>query len=174
VKREAAGDRESSSREANLEASSGLRALLKTRRRVEFRDTDAAGIVHFSAFFFWMESAEHELMRSVGLHVFERHPDGSETSWPRVSVSCDYRSTARFGDELDIIIGVAAIGRTSVTYECVFEHNGRAVAEGRVVAVRCLMRPGSKLEPVGIPADIVARLTASDAERKQRQPDSAS
>jgi hypothetical protein len=69
---------------------------------------------------------------------------------------------------------VAVIGRTSVTYECVFEHNGRAVAEGRVVAVRCLMRPGSKLEPVGIPADIVARLTASDAERKQHQPDSAS
>jgi len=147
---------------------------LKTRRRVEFRDTDAAGIVHFSAFFFWMESAEHELMRSAGLHVFERHPDGSEYSWPRVSVSCDYRSTARFGDELDIIIGVAAIGRTSVTYQCVFEHDGRIVAEGRVVAVRCLMRPGSKLEPVAIPAEIVARLTASDAEREKHRPEASS
>ena len=171
MKREAAGDRDVS---GGSESQRTWKGSLKTRRRVEFRDTDAAGIVHFSAVFFWMESAEHELMRSAGLHVFERHPDGSEYSWPRVSASCDYRSAARFGDELDIIIGVADIGRTSVTYECVFEHNGRAVAEGRVVAVRCRMRPGSKLEPVGIPADIVARLTASDAERKQHQSDSAS
>ncbi len=151
-------------------------ASLKTRRRVEFRDTDAAGIVHFSAFFFWMESAEHELMRAAGLHVFERQPDGSEYSWPRVSVACDYRSTARFGDELDITVCVAAIGRTSVTYQFVFEHEGRAVAEGRVVAVRCLLRPGNGLEPVAIPSDIVACLTASDAGsdagREEHRPDS--
>ena len=44
-------------------------AAFKTRRRVEFRDTDAAGIVHFSAFFFWMESAEHELLRAAGVDV---------------------------------------------------------------------------------------------------------
>jgi len=172
VKREAAGDRKDSSREADLEASPGMRASLKTRRRVEFRDTDAAGIVHFSAFFFWMESAEHELMRSAGLHVFERHPDGSEYSWPRVSVSCDYRSTARFGDELDIAVSVAAIGRTSVTYQFLFEHDGRAVAEGRVVAVRCLMRPGARLQAVAIPEDIIARLTASDAGLEKHRPDS--
>lgn len=134
---------------------------LHARRRVEFRDTDAAGIVHFSAFFFWMESAEHELMRQVGLHVFERHADGSEYSWPRVSVSCDYRATARFGDELDIAVRVASLGRTSVTYQFTFEHAGRSVAEGRVVAVRCLMRPGEKLQPVAIPADIVARLSGA-------------
>jgi 4-hydroxybenzoyl-CoA thioesterase/acyl-CoA thioester hydrolase len=29
-----------------------------TTRRVEFRDTDAAGIMHFSVFFTAMESAE--------------------------------------------------------------------------------------------------------------------
>lgn len=148
--------------------------LLRTRRRVEFRDTDAAGIVHFSAFLFWMESAEHELLRLAGLQVFERHDDGSEFSWPRVSVSCDYRSTARFGDELDIAVSVAAVGRTSVTYHFLFEHQGRAVAEGRVVAVRCLMRPGDLLKPVAIPADVLARLTASDAGPDGYPPESRS
>ena len=152
----------------------GQIASLKTRRRVEFRDTDAAGIVHFSAFFFWMESAEHELLRSAGLHVIDRQPDGSEYSWPRVSASCDYRSTARFGDELDIAVFVAAVGRSSVTYRFVFEHEGRAVAEGRVVAVRCLMRPGSRLESVAIPSDIVARLTMADVSQVVPRPDSAS
>ncbi|MCX7431419.1 MAG: thioesterase family protein [Planctomycetia bacterium] len=161
MKREAAGDREAPRREANRETAAGLRASLKTRRRVEFRDTDAAGIVHFSAFFFWMESAEHELLRSAGLHVFERHPDGSEYSWPRVSVSCDYRSALRFGEEVDINVHVAELGRSSVTYRFVFEHDGRTAAEGRVVAVRCQVRPGGRLEAVAIPADIVARLTTA-------------
>lgn len=165
MKREAAGERQDSVDET---------ASLQTRRRVEFRDTDAAGIVHFSAFFFWMESAEHELLRSAGLHVIDRQPDGSEYSWPRVSASCEYRSTARFGDELDIAVFVAAVGRSSVTYRFVFEHEGRAVAEGRVVAVRCLMRPGSRLESVVIPAEIVARLKMTDVPQGMPRPDSAS
>ena len=158
----------------NPATSGGGNVLLRTRRRVEFRDTDAAGIVHFSAFLFWMESAEHELLRGAGLHVFERHADGSEYSWPRVSVGCDYRSAARFGDELDIAVSVAAIGRTSVTYRFMFENKGLAVAEGRVVAVRCLMQPGGRLEPVAISADIIARLASSDAGRQPLSPESAS
>ncbi|MGI9178384.1 MAG: acyl-CoA thioesterase [Pirellulales bacterium] len=131
---------------------------LTTRRRVEFRDTDAAGIVHFSAFFFWMESAEHELLRSAGIGVVERNDGGVDASWPRVSASCDYLSAVRFGDELDIAVSVEAIGRSSVTYAFAFGHAGRPVARGRVVAVRCLMHPGSKPEAVAIPADIVQRL----------------
>lgn len=134
---------------------------LRARRRVEFRDTDAAGIVHFSAFFFWMESVEHEFLRSVGLHVLERQPDGVEHSWPRVAVSCDYSSTVRFGDVLDIALSVAAVGRSSVTYEFAFACDERPVAEGRVVAVRCRLQPGGGLESVAIPSDVVARLTAS-------------
>ncbi|MBU6222178.1 MAG: acyl-CoA thioesterase [Planctomycetes bacterium] len=132
-----------------------------TRRRVEFRDTDAAGIAHFSAFFFWMESVEHELLRAAGVAVVDRGADGSEgidASWPRVSASCDYASAVRFGDELDVAVSVEAIGRTSVTYAFEFAHDGRSVARGRVVAVRCLMRPGAKPEAVAIPADIVRRL----------------
>jgi len=131
---------------------------LVTRRRVEFRDTDAAGIVHFSAFFFWMESAEHELLRSAGVAVVDRQPDGADASWPRVSASCDYKSAVRFGDEVSITAAVADVGRTSVAYSFRFDHDGRLVAEGRVVAVRCLMRAGRKPEAVPIPPEIIARL----------------
>ena len=40
-----------------------------TKRRVELRDTDAAGIAHFSAYFRYMEQSEHEFLRHVGLSV---------------------------------------------------------------------------------------------------------
>ncbi len=132
---------------------------LVTRRRVEFRDTDAAGIVHFSAFFFWMESAEHELLRATRVDVVDRGADGIDTSWPRVSAACDYVSAARFGEELDIAVTVEAVGRSSVTYGFAFSQAGRDVARGRVVAVRCRMHPGRKPEAVPIPDDIVARLS---------------
>jgi len=129
-----------------------------TRRRVEFRDTDAAGIAHFSAFFFWMESVEHELLRAAGIAVVDRDGDGQEVSWPRVSASCDYTSAVRFGDEMEIVAGIASIGRTSLTYGFRFTHEGRPVAEGRIVAVRCLMHPGRKPQPVAIPTELLDRL----------------
>ena len=59
-----------------------------TSRRVEFRDTDAAGIVHFSVVPVYMEQAGHELLRSLGMSVHQHDAQG-EISWPRVSVGCD-------------------------------------------------------------------------------------
>lgn len=134
-------------------------APFTTRRRVEFRDTDAAGIAHFSAFFFWMESVEHELLRAAGVPVIDRGPDGIDRSWPRVSAACDYTAAVRFGDELDVAVTVV-VGRSSATYTFAFAHAGRPVASGRVVAVHCLMHPGRKPEPTPVPVDVVARLTA--------------
>jgi len=137
-------------------------AAFTTRRRVEFRDTDAAGIAHFSAFFPWMESAEHELLRSVGVALIERLPDdpsgNAQVSWPRVSASCDYTSAVRFGDEFDVAVTVEALGRSSVTYGFRFTHGDVEVARGRVVAVRCILRPDRRPEPVPIPEDIAAKL----------------
>ena len=129
-----------------------------TRRRVEFRDTDAAGIVHFSAFFFWMESVEHELLRAAGVAVVERGSDGVDASWPRVSASCDYLAPIRFGDEVAVTAAVERVGGSSVAYRFAFTHAGRAVANGRVVAVHCLMRPAGGPEATPIPDDIRGRL----------------
>ena len=144
-------------------ATDELPARFVARRRVEFRDTDAAGIAHFSTFFVWMESAEHELLRQAGVPLVEvvnaplsgsrAEPEPVEPpgtySWPRVSAACDYKSAVRFNDELDIVVGLEAIGRSSVTWSFRFEQAGRWIAQGRVVAVRCLLRPG--LAPVAVP-----------------------
>ena len=48
-------------------------------RRVEFSETDLAGIMHFTNFYRWMEICEHEFLRSLGLSVDmedENAPDG--------------------------------------------------------------------------------------------------
>lgn len=128
----------------------------RTQRRIEFRDTDAAGIAHFTAFFNYMEEAEHEFLRSVGLSVISRDVAGV-LSWPRVSAQCDYRGAVRFEDVLDIELSIDRIGEKSVTYHFLFHHAGGQVAEGRLTAVCCRMAPEGP-QSMTIPAEIVRKL----------------
>ncbi len=106
------------------------------QRRVEFRDTDSAGIVHFSVFFAYMEAAEHELLRSVGLGVM-MEIDGARISWPRVKAECNYRNAARFEEVIEIQVSVTRIGSKSVTYEFDVRRNETPIADGRITAVCC-------------------------------------
>ena len=132
-----------------------------TQRRVEFRDTDAAGIVHFSAFFPMMETAEHEFLRSIGVDVMPRHvPEGMPITWPRVSAHCDYRAAARFEDLLMIGVRVAKVGSSSVRYEFVFTRDGVSIADGALTAVCCRLSPGGGLEKIAIPEETRRRFEA--------------
>jgi acyl-CoA thioester hydrolase len=129
----------------------------RTTRRVEFRDTDAAGIVHFSAFFFYMESVEHEFLRQLGLSVLSKD-ETSPISWPRVSASCDFQSAVRFEDVLDISLRIARLGEKSVTYDFEFSRGDRQVATGKTIAVCCRFAPGDGPKSIPIPAAIAAKL----------------
>lgn len=149
-------------------------------RRVEFRDTDAAGMMHFSAFFPRMEEAEHALLRSLGTSVWGSwEPPQAEVraarsttsdvvnasdvaamvssgkvSWPRVSARCDFRGPVRFEDMLAVEVRVARLGTSSVTYDFRFLHDGRRVAEGQVTAVCCWFALGEPPRAIPIPQSL--------------------
>jgi acyl-CoA thioester hydrolase len=61
-----------------------------------------AGIMHFSNFFRFMETAENAFYRSLGFSVIA--PGGVEPrlGWPRVHAHCDYKHPLRFEDEVEI------------------------------------------------------------------------
>jgi acyl-CoA thioester hydrolase len=128
----------------------------RSQRRVEFRDTDAAGIAHFSVFFSFMEEVEHEYLRSLGLSVMMRDSSGV-LSWPRVAAHCEYQGAVRFENVLDIELTVERVGEKSITYRFAFSHSGRQVAEGRLTAVCCRIEHGEPLA-VPIPEEIAAKL----------------
>ena len=122
-----------------------------TRRRVEFADTDCAGIIHFTHYFRYMEEAEHAFLRSLGLSV--RWPaEGGEVGFPRLAASCEFLRPVRFEDVLDIHLLVKRKGRTSLTYRFSFSLGGEAVARGEVTAVSCLVRPDGTVRPIALPA----------------------
>jgi acyl-CoA thioester hydrolase len=130
-----------------------------TSRRVEFSDTDAAGIIHFVAFFRMMEQAEHDLLRSVGLSVMMPDADG-KISWPRVASKCEFLAAARFEDVLQIEVRVARLGERSVTYAHRFLRDGQLLATGEITAVCCRFRAGAPPESMPIPAVFAEKLRA--------------
>jgi YbgC/YbaW family acyl-CoA thioester hydrolase len=73
----------------------------KLTRRVEFAETDMAGIVHFSNFFRYMENTEHAFYRSLGASVIMSNLN-PPLGFPRVHAECDYRRPIRFEENLEI------------------------------------------------------------------------
>ncbi|MHC4521829.1 MAG: acyl-CoA thioesterase [Planctomycetota bacterium] len=126
-------------------------------RRVEFVDTDMAGIVHFTAFFRYMETAEHEMFRSLGLSpgAGGREP---HVGWPRVRCGFDFIKPLRFGDEAEVHIGVERIGAASIAYEAEIVRNGEIVARGHSTSACCEVGPGTQMTPVPVPVEVSEKL----------------
>jgi acyl-CoA thioester hydrolase len=132
------------------------------RRRVQFAETDMAGVLHFSNYFRYMEEIEHAFWRSLDLSVY--HTDTEpRISWPRVATDCEYFAPLRFEDEVDLALRVTKVGRKSLSYEVEFRRSGEQCATGRVTAVCCMTKPGS-FSPTPIPAAIRARLEGSEGQ----------
>lgn len=127
-------------------------------RRVEFRDTDAAGIVHFSAFFPMMEAAEHEMLRALGLSVMQPQENGVHLTWPRVASSCDFLGAARFEDLLTIEVNIEHLGTKSIRYGFFIHRDHTAVARGTITAVCCLLAADGHLTSIPIPDGVRALL----------------
>ena len=114
-----------------------------------------AGIVHFTRFFVFMETAEHEFLRSLGTSVAMEW-DGDKIGWPRLAASCEYLRPLRFEDEVDIHLSVCKKGTRSLTYQFHFTRHGEDIARGEVTTVCCVCNPGEKLRAIPIP-DFIAR-----------------
>ena len=133
-------------------------------RRVQFHETDAAGIVHFSAFFRYMEEAEHALWRAAGLSI---HPEGTEVGWPRLSASFEYHRPLRFEDEFEIVMQVASVERSTISYVCRLFRGDAPVATGRLTIICVSRRPDAPLKAISIPPDIAARFRPVPEEQKR-------
>src|SRR6266850_1661711 len=97
----------------------------KMIHRVEFADTDMAGIIHFTSYFRYMGVTEHAFLRSLGFSINTRTPE-FHLGWPRVHVSCDFKRPLRFEDEVEVHLRVRAKREKSLTYDFAFRKVGDA------------------------------------------------
>jgi YbgC/YbaW family acyl-CoA thioester hydrolase len=100
---------------------------------VAFGDTDASGWMHFPNIFRYFEEAEHAFLKSRGILVFDRAQGG----WPRVKVTCDYKRPLLTGDRIEVLLEIARLGASSVTWNFeVLTDSGEVAAFGIVTTVR--------------------------------------
>lgn len=119
-------------------------------RKVQFADTDMAGVVHFSTILRYVEEAEHEALIQVGVD-----PISKEGGFPKVRVECDYRRPLRFGDEASIEMNLLELGKSSLSWSFEITMNGAQAAEGKVVTAH-VNRAGESEE---IPREYRKRLS---------------
>jgi len=138
----------------------------KVTRRVEFSDTDMEGIMHFSNFFRFMETAEHAFLRSLGYSaVLSRN--GLSVCLPRVHAECNYLAPLRFEDEVLIHLLVQRKGKRSLTYQFRFYRlNGLdsiEVARGQVTAVCAARQPNGSFKAVPWPKALAGKIQEAPA-----------
>ncbi|HEX3716921.1 MAG TPA: thioesterase family protein [Verrucomicrobiae bacterium] len=136
----------------------------KAIRRVEFSDTDMAGIMHYSNFFRFMETAEHGFFRSLGFSII------GEVGWPRVRAQCDFHAPLRFEDEVEIHLLVSEKKSKALSYIFVFRRLTPGplleVARGSMTVV-CVTHQNGKMTACAIPPSIANKIEAAPAELLQ-------
>lgn len=131
-------------------------------RRVEFSDTDMAGIMHFSNFFRFMEAAEHAFFRSLGFSVVL---SGEGLHLPRVHAECDYLAPLRFEDQVLIHLLVQKKGTRSLTYQFRFHRLGetREAARGTLTVVCAKRLEGGTFRAARLPKVIREKIEEAPA-----------
>ena len=124
------------------------------RRRVQFPETDASGIVHFTNFFKYVEEAEHAMWRAAGMSI-NQHDRG--IGWPRVAASFEFRKPLRFEDEFDVHLRIVKITRASMAYACAVSRGGERIATGALTIVCVTRGEDGRMVSAPFPADVRSR-----------------
>jgi YbgC/YbaW family acyl-CoA thioester hydrolase len=134
-------------------------------RRVEFSETDMAGIMHYSNFFRFMETAEHAFFRSLGFSIVTTQTD-PHVGWPRVHAGCDFKQPLRFEDEVEVRMVVTEKRSKSLGYQFQFRKVGEPalVALGRLTVVCVVKGADGKMSASPIPDELAAKIDVAPAD----------
>jgi acyl-CoA thioester hydrolase len=102
----------------------------RERFRVGWIDTDASGRIHHTAVFRWLEATEVALFRRLGLL------DDGVGRWPRRHIEASYSQPFAFDELVEVCLGIAAVGTSSVTFEWHITRDGQIAVEGRHTIVQ--------------------------------------
>jgi YbgC/YbaW family acyl-CoA thioester hydrolase len=124
-------------------------ASVVIRRRIEWIDTDAAGIYHWTTVFRLAEAAEAAMLTALGI-------EGTFGSAPRVAVSVDFKRSLRFNDPVELELAVESVGRSSLVYRLTLTSDAGVAADGTLTV--CFIDQATR-KPAPWPQDVRERLS---------------
>lgn len=131
-------------------------------RRVQFSETDMAGIVHFSNFFKWMEDAESAFFKKQGLDLIKKEGNsGIIRGFPRLQAECNFKKPLKFDDEFSVTISVLEVRNHSIRFGFSFHKldGNDEVANGKMTTVYGKFDTlNDTLEAALLPEDMLEKL----------------
>lgn len=99
-------------------------------RKPHFYETDQMAIIHHANYIHWFEEARVDFMEQIGYGYDRSVEEGID--FGVTSVTCDYKSMVRFGDEVEISITLKEMGsmRMTILYEVKDKKTGDLRASG--------------------------------------------
>ena len=122
----------------------------RTRVRVRYAETDCMGVVYYSNYLVWFEVGRTEWLRDTGWTYRDMEGDG--ISLPVIEAHCEYRQSARYDDELDIVTRAALLTPVRVR----FEYEVIRVSDGAIAAAGYTVH--AALDSAGKPCRLPARV----------------
>src|SRR5262245_17215610 len=86
---------------------------IELKRRIRWADADAAGRLHYPRIFEYFEEGEAELLRSVGITMF----NNSEHDFPRKHVEAVFHRVLPLDAPFVMRVTVGKMGNTSIRYD---------------------------------------------------------
>ena len=132
------------------------------RVSVRFRDVDVLGHVNNAVYFTYMEQARTEYW----MKLFDLH-DLLEIRFIVAHAECDFKKSARMGDEIEVKIRTTSIGNSSFVwdYEIVNATTSELFAYGKTIQVYYDYKSQKSLP---VPPDVRVKLMSFKPQRPQR------
>jgi len=122
--------------------------------RVYYEDTDSGGVVYYANYLKFMERARTEFLRHLGFEQ-DQLIEQENIIFAVRSVHADYKSPARFNDELNVTANLIELKKVSMLFEQkIFLHNqpDKILCQGQI-RIACLQ--ADTFKPCAIPKSIM-------------------
>lgn len=139
-----------------------------TTKKIEFSETDMAGLVHFSNYFRYMEVAERDFFESLELNLIQSAPDDL-VGYPRTRAECKFSAPLRFGDTVKIHLAIKAIKDRSIDYQFRLykldkKGDESAVAKGHITTIYTELNEDGSLQSRPLPQALLDKIEEAPTE----------
>lgn len=126
--------------------------MFSYRRRVQFYETDAQGIVHHSNYFKYFEEARGQLLRFLGFPYSKLREKGYEVVL--LKADCEFIKPLYYDEEFQIDLSLSSIDRFTFSFDYLVNSSDLLKAKG--YTKHCILREG---KIVSIPSEIKESLS---------------
>ena len=113
--------------------------MFSTRIVVRFADADPAGLVYFARLFHYFHVAMEEFFAARCGISYPRLMSEERLGFPTVSAQAEFAAPLVYGDEVDVEVCVAHVGRSSATFEYRVKRTSDGVLCARATLVQVSM-----------------------------------